>query len=83
MNQTTIQEIRELPCRIVHMVSTDVLSLRCPQCGGALVVGYSPGKRKALELLCKQSCFALHVDGLEREPAWVAELGNRVETSPN
>jgi hypothetical protein len=80
MNNETKQRIKELPGLIAYAGSEEVLNLRCPNCGGSIVIHFTGGERRSLGVSCQKHCFATNLDGMAAEPKWVSALGVHVVT---
>src|SRR6266480_3870049 len=63
-----------------------VQSFTCPTCGGSLTIQFvpkvPPGKRAgSLHVTCAHCVWRVISDGLRYAPAWVQELGPKVQTA--
>ena len=75
-------EIDELEDQIIGASDSEVVKLTCPVCGKGLLIFFTPGDRRALNVHCNDpKCLSFHVDGLAAVPPWTAVLGNRVQTA--
>ncbi|MEI8043541.1 MAG: hypothetical protein WCL11_19180 [Verrucomicrobiota bacterium] len=80
MNNETKKQIKELPGQIARAGSEEVLTLKCPKCGGNLIINFTPDEKKALTVTCEKFCFGTSIDGMAEEPQWVRTLGMQVLT---
>jgi hypothetical protein len=72
----------DLRDRVMSATAEEVTRLRCPVCGKGLLIFFSGGQRRALNIHCSDlTCLSVHLDGTFAEPLWVSKLGNKVETS--
>jgi predicted RNA-binding Zn-ribbon protein involved in translation (DUF1610 family) len=80
MNNETKKQIKELPGLIARAGSEEVVKLKCPKCGGNLIINFTPGEKKALTVTCEKFCFGTSIDGMAAEPRWVRVLGAHIVT---
>ena len=80
MNNDIKQRIRVLPRLIAYSDAEEVLNLRCPNCGGSIVIHFTGGERRALGVSCQKHCFVTNLDGMALEPKWVSALGVHLVT---
>lgn len=69
----------EIKKRLLTGAAKDVLRLKSPE-GEPLVVVFTPGGRRSLNIRCKKGWPRVAMDGLESDPPWVVELGPTFET---
>ncbi len=72
-------EWNEIKSRLLTGSAEDVLRLKSPE-GEPLVVVFTPGDKRSLNIRSKKGWPRIAMDGLESDPPWVAQLGPRFET---
>jgi hypothetical protein len=65
---------------LLNGTSQEVSHLTSPD-GEPLIVTFTPGSRRALSIRCKKGWPSMVMDGIDSDPPWTKELGNRIETS--
>jgi predicted RNA-binding Zn-ribbon protein involved in translation (DUF1610 family) len=80
MNNEIKKQIKELPAQISRAGSDEVVKLKCPNCGGNLIINFTSGEKKALTVTCEKFCFGTSIDGMAEEPQWVRTLGSHIVT---
>ncbi len=73
----TWEEIKSL---LLNGTSQEVLNLTSPD-GESLIVVFTSGSRRSLSVRCKKGWPSMVMDGIDSDPPWTKDLGNRIETN--
>ncbi len=63
-----------------HGSAQEIINIRCPNCGKGMRITYVPRGKKALGVVCPSCLSGIWINGVDKEPPWVSELGNSFET---
>ena len=74
MNMETLERV------VKHGSAQEIINIRCPVCGKVMGITYVPGHKAAIGVTCLSCLSGMWLDGVEKEPPWVSELGNSFET---
>ncbi len=63
-----------------HGSAQEIMNARCPSCGKGVKVSYTSGRKPSIGGWCPLCISGMWIDGVDKEPPWVSELGNSFET---
>ncbi len=63
-----------------HGSAQEIMDIRCQNCGKGMRISYVPRGKKALGAVCPSCISGMLIDGVDKEPPWVSELGNSFDT---